>query len=106
MRSTSLLEELLLRVSNLIVKAIAVEPSDLDKGVYLLVSVRSGKNEYLLACEVKQSGQPRFAREAINPAPGLSFTIQAPNDTDFHRSFLVGINPRVLPRRKSRTPGF
>lgn len=66
MRSTSLLEELLLRVPHLAVKAIAVEPSDLDKGVDLLVSIRSGKDEYLLACEVKQSGQPRFAREAIN----------------------------------------
>jgi len=66
MRSASLLEELLLRIPSLTVKSIAVEPSDLDKGIDLLFSVRSGKDDYLLACEIRQSGQPRFAREAIN----------------------------------------
>jgi hypothetical protein len=65
-RAALLLEELLLRVPNLAVKPMTIEPSDKDMGIDILVRVRLGERVYFLLCEVKQSGQPRFAREAIN----------------------------------------
>ena len=65
-RAALLLEELLLRVPSLSVKSMTIEPSNEDMGIDILVRVRSGEQDYLLVCEVKQSGQPRFARAAIN----------------------------------------
>jgi hypothetical protein len=65
-RSALLLEELLLRIPSLTVKSVAVEPSGKERGIDILARVRSGEQDYILVCEVKQSGQPRFAREAIN----------------------------------------
>jgi hypothetical protein len=65
-RAALLLKELLLRVPSLTVKSVTVESSGKDSGIDILAHVRSGEQDHLLICEVKQSGQPRFAKEAIN----------------------------------------
>ena len=66
-RAALLLEQLLRRVPSLTVKSVAVEePSGKASGIDIFARVRSGQQDYSLVCEVKQNGQPRFAREAIN----------------------------------------
>jgi Transcriptional regulator, AbiEi antitoxin, Type IV TA system len=66
-RAAVLLEELLRRIPSLTVKSVAVEePFGKDKGIDILARVRSGEQDYFLICEVKQNGQPRFARQAID----------------------------------------
>jgi pantothenate synthetase len=65
-RAAQLLEELLLRIPSLTVESVKVEPSVTDRGVDILARVHSAEQDYVLICEFKQSGQPRFAREAIN----------------------------------------
>ncbi|MBB5319303.1 hypothetical protein [Tunturibacter empetritectus] len=66
-QAASFLKELLDRVPSLTVKSVDVEAlGDNDRGIDILVRVHSGKQDYLLVCEVKRSGQPRFARDAIH----------------------------------------
>lgn len=46
------------------VKIIGDGPS-MDEGVDYLIQVRIDKTTYVLACETKNNGQPRFVRSAI-----------------------------------------
>lgn len=62
----SLLEELLRRIPSLALESVEVAPIGADQGIDVLARIRLAKRDYALVCEVKQSGQPRFAREAIN----------------------------------------
>lgn len=65
-RAASHMKDLLGKVPSLIVKSVDLEALDHnDIGIDVLVRVHSGKQEYLLVCEVKRSGQPRFAKDAI-----------------------------------------
>jgi hypothetical protein len=64
--AATLFEELLGRVASLKLTSMKVDPRGPDSGIDLLARVKTGGNEYFLVGEVKQSGQPRFAREAIN----------------------------------------
>lgn len=46
-------------------KMVGGAPS-MDTGIDYLIQVRADKESYILACEVKNNGQPRYVRSAIN----------------------------------------
>lgn len=60
------LEHLLRRVVSLQLQSIKSAPFIKNSGVDLTATVRAAGRDYHLLCEVKSSGQPRHAREAIN----------------------------------------
>lgn len=59
------LEELLREIPLLKVKKLQVGPNTSDLGIDVTVRVDISGESHLLVCEVKQSGQPRFVRDAI-----------------------------------------
>ena len=65
-RAGQLLEDLLRRIPMLDIAEVKIGRAGKDPGIDLSARVRANKHEYLLVAEVKQSGQPRFARDAIN----------------------------------------
>jgi len=65
-QAATLFEELLGRVASLKLNSIKIDPRGQDSGIDILARVKAGSGEYFLVGEVKKSGQPRFAREAIN----------------------------------------
>lgn len=84
------LEQLLRRVVSLQLQSIVSIPFGGDSGVDLTATVRTAGRDYLLLCEVKSSGQPRLAREAINQLRASAAKLK-------RDSFLIFIAPFITP---------
>ncbi len=72
------------------VKIIGDGPS-MDEGVDYLIQVRIDKTTYVLACETKNNGQPRFVRSAIKTLRSYGRCEQVP---DMRSSYSSGAHPR------------
>jgi hypothetical protein len=63
--AAKLIEDLLREIPSLKLKTLRVGPDQSDMGIDVTVRVDISGEPHLLVCEVKQSGQPRYVRDAI-----------------------------------------
>src|SRR5437763_1293060 len=65
LQAANKLEELLREIPVLKLKKIEVESEARDSGIDIMARVNISGQPHFLVCEVKQNGQPRYARDAM-----------------------------------------
>ena len=64
-RAQQVLQELLLQIPDLKVKALEIESEARDSNIDIVARVEVAGQSHFLVCEVKRTGQPRQVRDAI-----------------------------------------